>query len=41
MKKSTITVDMMMEMCMCCMRMIYCVPFSDDFSISEVVRCAA
>ena len=41
MKKSTITANMMMEMCMYRMCMISCVPFSDEFSISEVVRCAA
>lgn len=40
MKKFAIIANMMMEMCMCCMCMISCVPFSDEFSISEVVHCA-
>ena len=41
MKKFAIITNMMMEMCMCCMCMISRVPFSDEFSISEVVHCAA
>lgn len=36
MKKSTITVNMMMEMCMAS-----CVPFSDAISTSEADHCAA
>lgn len=41
MKKFVITVNMMMEMCMCCMCMISCVLFSDEPSISEAAHCAA
>lgn len=41
MKKSTITVNMMMEMCMCCMCVVSYVPFSDVISISETDHCAA
>ena len=41
MKKATITVKMMMEMCMCRMCMVSCVPFSDASSISEADHCAA
>ena len=37
MKKFVITVNMMMEMCMCRMCMISCVLFSDESSISEVL----
>ena len=41
MKKSATIANMMMEMCMCCMCMDVCVPFSDTISISEVDHCAA
>ena len=41
MKKSTITANMMMEMCMCRMCMFSCVLFSDESSISEAAHCAA
>lgn len=41
MKKSATTINMMMEMCMRCMCLDFCVPFSDMFSISEVDHCAA
>ena len=41
MKKFAIIANMRMEMCMCCMCMISCGPFSDEVSISEVVHCAA
>jgi len=41
MKKFAIIADMMMEMCMCRMCMTFCVPFSDESSISEVDHCAA
>ena len=41
MKKFVITVNMMMEMCMCRMCMISCVLFSDESSISEAAHCAA
>ncbi len=38
MKKFAIIANMMMEMCM---RMISCVLFSDESSISEAAHCAA
>ena len=41
MKKSTITVNMMMEMYMCCMCMGSCASFSDVISVSEADHCAA
>jgi len=41
MKKTAGTVNMMMEMYMCCMCMTFCVAFSDLFSISAADRFAA
>ena len=41
MKQLTIAINMMIEMGMCCMRMISCAPYSDVFSISEFEHCAA
>ena len=40
MKKFITTVNMMMEMCMCRMYMVSCVPFFDAISASEVDHCA-
>ncbi len=42
MRKSYVMADMMeMYMCMCAMRMDFCVPVFDRFSISEIDCCTA